>query len=241
MQLFEKDNFNGLWGNTTQHCMRNQDYYKTHLCGPKGVEQLSFARWKALGYDAYKDANHELLQSYAGELESRVKELGGASSGDGEYASMAAQAWFERDQRLSDEEQGARFTYLMWAPPCTPYPPTLRNALTIGLLCVSGVASGATRKPVCWTTKPPRDTRSLPRGALQELQASGPSTCVVRERHRLWTCAPPPRPSSDFMCVLAVEEKFEVWGEFSRSVHRLALEAAMCKFLCAIVCTWQCI
>ena len=198
-----------------QHCMRNQDYYKTHLCGPKGVEQLSFARWKALGYDAYKDANHELLQSYAGELESRVKELGGASSGDGEYASMAAQAWFERDQRLPDDEQGARFTYLMWAPPCTPYPPTLRNALTIGLLCVSGVASGATRKPVCWTTKPPRDTRSLQREAWQELQASGPSTCVVRERRHPGHVHPLPTPSADFMCVCSQWKKSLKSGESS--------------------------
>ena len=93
--------------------MINGSYYRKHLCGPRGVEQLSFARWKALGYDAYKHANPDVLQSFAFQIEKRAKQLGKASSGDGEFASLAADAWFNRDQTLPDDEQGARFTYLM--------------------------------------------------------------------------------------------------------------------------------
>tara|TARA_B110000858_G_scaffold4957_1_gene5665 strand:- start:559 stop:924 length:366 start_codon:yes stop_codon:yes gene_type:complete len=113
VQLFEQENFDGLFGNTTQHCMANQSFYPQNLCGPRGAEQLSFARWKSLGYTAYTNANPDLLQSYAFELENRAKQLGKASSGDGEFASLTAESWFERDQTLSDDEQGARFTYLM--------------------------------------------------------------------------------------------------------------------------------
>jgi hypothetical protein len=36
------------------------------------------------------------------------------------------------------------------------------------------------------------------------------------------------RIASNFLYDTCIQEKFEVYGEFSRSVHRLALEAAMC-------------
>ena len=83
------------------------------MCGPRGAEQLSFGQWKRMGFTAYEDANHDLVQSYAFKLEKRAKEMGGAASGDGEFASMAAAAWFERDQTLPYDEQAALFHYLM--------------------------------------------------------------------------------------------------------------------------------
>ena len=66
-----------------------------------------------MGFTAYRDANHDLVQSYAYQIEKRAKEMGGASSGDGEFASLAAAAWFERDQTLPYEEQPALFHWHM--------------------------------------------------------------------------------------------------------------------------------
>ena len=104
-QLFEQENFDGLFGNVTQKCMLNQSYLPSHMCGPRGAEQLPFSQWKRMGFTAYRDANHDLVQSYAYQIEKRAKEMGGASSGDGEFASLAAAAWFERDQTLTYEQQ----------------------------------------------------------------------------------------------------------------------------------------
>ena len=158
--------------------MLNQSYYPTHLCGPRGAEQLSFAGWKARGYDAYKHANPDLFQSYAFEIETRSKQLGKASSGDGEFASLTAASWFERDQTLSDDEQGARFTYLM----CREW----RNS-EAGLL----------------NYEAPARYNEFAEGSIARI-------------------------TSKWAFDMCVEEKFEVYGEFSRSVHRLILEAAMC-------------
>ena len=158
--------------------MKNQSFYVERACGPRGAEQLSFAKWKSLGYTAYKDADHDLVQSFAFQIEERAKQLGGASSGDGEFASITAKAWFERDQTLPYDDQAALFSYWM----CREY-----RGSEAGLLDYEAPARYA----------------EFAEGSIARI-------------------------SSNFLYDTCIQEKFEVYGEFSRSVHRLALEAAMC-------------
>jgi hypothetical protein len=115
IQLFDPINFEHFQGNVTQLCMTNGSFYVETLCGPRGggAETMSFASWKSAFPSSYYPFDADITGGYAGLLEQRAQQMGGAASGDGAMAEATARAWFERDQTLPEREQAAHFHYLM--------------------------------------------------------------------------------------------------------------------------------
>lgn len=108
------ENFEEMYGNITQKCMTNGSYYSDVLCGPRGSELLSFPVWKTRFTHGYSTFDIDIVQSYASEMLVRGQQLGGAGGGQvGELAVECAHSWFYRDTSIPEEEQAARFTYLM--------------------------------------------------------------------------------------------------------------------------------
>jgi len=84
------------------------------LCGPRGAEDLSYGRWKQLYSQGHAEFDIDIVQAYAGLMTQRAVQMGGASAGeDAALAQETADAWFFRNPELREEDQAARFTYLM--------------------------------------------------------------------------------------------------------------------------------
>lgn len=94
--------------------MTNGSFYSSYLCGPRGTENLPFSTWQQLYAVGHAEFDVDLVQSYAGMMYERSVQMGGSSSGElGSLAAAASDAWFYRNQALPEEQQAARFTYLM--------------------------------------------------------------------------------------------------------------------------------
>ena len=114
VSLLKPENFNTFYGNVTERCMTNGSYYTNVLCGPRGAEELSYGKWKQLYSQGHAEFDIDIVQAYAGLMTQRSVQMGGASAGeDAALAQETADAWFFRNPELAEEDQAARFTYLM--------------------------------------------------------------------------------------------------------------------------------
>ena len=114
VSLLNPQKFETFYGAVTDQCMTNGSYYTNTLCGPRGAEDLSFNRWKALYSAGYAEFDLDIVQSYAGLMLKRSEQMGGAAAGEAAaLAHEAGHAWFYRNQALPEREQAAQFTYLM--------------------------------------------------------------------------------------------------------------------------------
>ena len=84
------------------------------LCGPRGAENLAYGTWQQLYAQGHAEFDIDIVQAYAGLMVQRSVQMGGAAAGeDAALAQEAGDAWFFRNPELPEEEQAARFTYLM--------------------------------------------------------------------------------------------------------------------------------
>ena len=102
---------NQYGGRVEDSCLDGGKGYEA-LCGPRTMSTrlLTDAQWRE-AFPAHRDFDADLAQSYAGRFRGLADEEGGAGS-LGAPAQTIANAWFERDISLGDD-QAARFVRLV--------------------------------------------------------------------------------------------------------------------------------
>jgi hypothetical protein len=100
---------NQYFGTVERDCAVNGSFY-TALCGPRGDARfISDEEWRST-YTAHREYDAEHVQNFASFAAQRAIELGGAAgSQDGFALDQIAQAWFQRDETLPEQDQAADF------------------------------------------------------------------------------------------------------------------------------------